>query len=242
MIHRAIGGTILLAAIAGCQAPETIPTYAQKPADESLQLMRSRAAAVHDISGQGRITLTSPNGQSVILDAAFVFAPPDQARVRAWKFGQAVLDLTVTRDEAWLFLARQDDHAEQLKMTSAQTAKALRQGLLLLSGQIDDAAASAEADGGQIVVQRPAENGGLVVCRIDRKTLTPRQYVLKNRAGQKELTLNMTSYQVAGPTVWPMVITAESGSGTVRIDLSDIQVDAAPAAAFRHPARAERLQ
>ena len=43
-------------------------------------------------------------------------------------------------------------------------------------------------------------------------------------------------------TVWPMVITAESGSGTVRIDLSDIQVDAAPATAFMHPARAERLQ
>jgi len=81
-----------------------------------------------------------------------------------------------------------------------------------------------------------------VVCRIDRKTLTPRQYVLKNRAGQKELTLSMTSYQVAGPTVWPMVITAESASGTVRIDLSDIQVDAAPATAFMHPARAERLQ
>ncbi|MBC8106910.1 MAG: hypothetical protein H7Z14_10000, partial [Anaerolineae bacterium] len=79
-----LGLIFTLLALIGCTQRENVPTYRSMSVTESLKLIQARSSRIKDISGEGVITLTDPKGQSVRLDAAFVFAPPDRARVRAW--------------------------------------------------------------------------------------------------------------------------------------------------------------
>ena len=229
-------------ALAGCRAAQDpIPVYALRPSGESLDVIRQRSAQIHDISGQGDITLTNAAGNSTALDGVFVFAPPDRARVRAYKFGQAVLDLTITPDGSWLFLARSDEHAGQLRSGSNDIGHALRQWLILLADPVGGADVSFEETPTQLIVHRSLSADTNVICMIDRATLTPREYRLLDRQGNVRFTLRLDAYRVVGPTVWPTQIRAISPTGTIAIDLHDLSADVAPARAFDHPARAERL-
>lgn len=225
-----------LIALVGCTQRENIPTYPQMSIADSLKLMQERSSKIKDISGEGAITLTDPKGQSVRLDAAFVFAPPDRARVRAWKFGQAVLDLTVTSEATFLFLPRKDGHADQLRSASGDTSHAVREWLNRLSRGFD-ASGDVSESGSQLIVKTPQS----LVAYIDRKTLTPRRYVALDEAGRERFALTLSQYRTIGDTVWPMRIEAKSPSGLVRIDLRNMELNTAPDSAFKPPARAERL-
>src|SRR5688572_6281381 len=162
---------VALALLVGCARREQIPTYPNIRAEESLRLMQERAEQIIDISGEGAIMLTDSNGQTVRLDGAFVFAPPDRARVRAWKFNQAVLDLTLLSDATFLFLPREDRSGEQLRSASASASQAVREWLALLSrGGVDPSHDAREA-GSQLIVTTPSR----VIVNIDRKTLTARR-------------------------------------------------------------------
>lgn len=221
----------------GCASQrENIPTYPNMSVGDSLKLMQERSASIKDVSGEGAITLTDAKGQSVRLDSAFVFAPPDRARVRAWKFGQAVLDLTVTPDATFLFLPRKDGNADQLRLASDDTSRAMRQWLNLLSRGFDRPADVRES-GSQLIVK----TSDALTAYIDRRTLTPRRYVSYDEGGRERFALTLEEYRTIEDTVWPMRIEAKSPSGLVRIDLRDIELNTAPASAFNPPARAERL-
>ncbi|HEV7299517.1 MAG TPA: hypothetical protein VGN72_09155 [Tepidisphaeraceae bacterium] len=233
--------TIILACLAfacGCAAPkEDIPTYPLMDSRASLATMRARAEQVQDISGQGTVTLTDPNGGTVQFDAAFVFGPPDRARVRAYKFGQAVLDLTVNPDGLWLFLPRQDARADQVRSASAGTGRAIRQWLQLLAG--DKAGGSVQLTGQKLIVTRHEE----LITRgeIDRPTLTARSYTMSDRDGTQHFSLTLDRYRQVGPTVWPGRIVATSASGKIVIQLRDVELNVAAPTAFEPPPRAERL-
>ncbi|MBC8105957.1 MAG: DUF4292 domain-containing protein [Anaerolineae bacterium] len=231
-----LGLIFTLLALIGCTQRENIPTYPNMSVTESLKLMQARSSRIKDISGEGVITLTDPKGQSARLDAAFVFAPPDRARVRAWKFGQAVLDLTVTPDATFLFLPRKDGHAEQLRSASGDTSRAVREWLNLLArgfGESDDVRVS----GSQLIMKTPNS----LVAYIDRKTLTPRRYVALDESGRERFSLTLDQYRTIDDTVWPMRIEAKSPGGLVRIDMRDVELNDAPDTAFKPPSRAERL-
>ena len=225
-----------LFAIAGCAQREDIPTYPNMSVADSLAVMRERSSRIKDISGDGAITLTDPKGQSVRLEAAIVFAPPDRARVRAWKFAQAVLDLTVTPDATWLFLPRKDNHAEQLRSASGDTGRAVREWLKLLSRGFDQSNDARES-GSQLIVNSPKS----LTAYIDRKTLTPRKYVAFDEHARERFSLTLSHYRTIGDVAWPMQIEAKSSSGLVRIDMRDLELNNAPAGAFKPPSRAERL-
>jgi outer membrane lipoprotein-sorting protein len=233
--HR-LAFILSLIALVGCTQRENIPTYPPMSVADSLKLMQERSSAIKDVSGEGAITLTDAKGQSVRLDAAFVFAPPDRARVRAWKFGQAVLDLTVTSDATFLFLPRKDGHADQLRSASGDTSRAVREWLRLLSRGFEESNDVRES-GSQLIVK--TQNS--LVAYIDRKTLTPRRYVALDDAGRERFSLTLDQYRTIDGIVWPMRIEAKSSSGLVRIDLRDVELNNAPAGAFKPPARAERL-
>jgi outer membrane lipoprotein-sorting protein len=227
---------LVLLRLIGCAPREHIPTYPNLSVAESLRVMRERSAKIHDVSGEGAITLIDPRGRSVRLDGAFVFAPPDRARVRAWKFGQAVLDLTVTTDATYLFLPRQDAHADQLRGASHDTGRAVRQWLTLLAQGFDQSALVSESNTSLII-----EESVSVRATVDRKTLTPRRYVALDEHGRARFTLTLDQYRVIDDVVWPMRIEAKSSGGVVRIELREVELNRAPAGAFAPPARAERL-
>jgi outer membrane lipoprotein-sorting protein len=206
---------------------------------QSLAVMRERSAAARDISGQGAVTLINPKGESVRLNAAFVFAPPDRARVRAYKFGQAVLDLTVTPESLWLFLPRRDAHEGDIRSGSANTGRAIRQWLLLIGGPSQSGAATTH--GGKLVLTRNMEDGSTLRTEIDRATLTARQYVLSDAQGTERFRLTLDHYRQVQSIVWPGRIVAQSAMGKIVIEMRDVELNAAPPGAFDPPARAEKL-
>jgi len=244
-VNRAAAINLLLCAslvaVAGCRAPEPIPTYPSASASESFDRMQARAAQMRDVSGEGEITLVNADGNSVRLDAAFALAPPDQARVRAWKLGQAVLDLTVTGNGAWLFLPRTDEHAASLRSAAGDASRALHEWLALLSNRPDAGASDVRTTSDQFIITRSGKDASTITCMIDRPTLTPRRYIVRDSAGSQRFTLSLEQYRVVGPIVWPTKVKASASNGKFVIDLRDIEINQAPPRAFEHPARAERL-
>jgi hypothetical protein len=157
--------------------------------------------------------------------------------VRAYKFGQAVLDLTVKPDGLWLFLPRQDSRAGQVRSASSDTGQAIRQWLQLLAG--DREGASVQLTGQKLFVTWHEEM--ITRGEIDRPTLTARRYTMSDRDGTQHFSLKLDRYRKVGPTVWPGRIQATSRSGKIVINLRDIELNVAAPAAFEPPPRAERL-
>jgi hypothetical protein len=94
----------MLLACAGCAhfPDKKIPPVKYADTNDALRIVRERSATVRTLAATGTITLSRPNGESVRLDLAMVSRKPDDLRLRAWKLGRAVFDLTLTRDGAWL--------------------------------------------------------------------------------------------------------------------------------------------
>jgi hypothetical protein len=203
--------------------------------------MQQRSALARDVSGEGEITMVNAGGDSVRFEAAFALAPPDRARARAWKLGQAVLDLTVTPSGTWLFLPQRDEHADQLRAAAGDAGQALRQWLELLSNRPDTGARNVQASATQFIITRPGENRATITSTIDRPTLTPRRYVVRDEKGQERFSLALEQYRPVGQTVWPTKVEARAAKGKFIIELRDIEINQAPPTAFAPPARAERL-
>ena len=103
-IGRVFVAALLLAA-GGCARkapPSPLPTYAGLDDAAALKVLAARAEAVKTLSAQCALTLTRPDDQTVQLDGAVVMAPPEKLRLRAWKFGRAVFDLTLTEAGLWV--------------------------------------------------------------------------------------------------------------------------------------------
>lgn len=229
--------------LCGCGQRENIPIYPMMDAPSSLAMIRKRSAEVKNVSGEGAITLTDAKGQSVRFDAAFVLAPPDRARVRAWKFGQAVLDLTILPDATWLYLPRgQDGHAQQLRAGAASASRAVRQWLSLLAGQLDTSESSVRISGSHLLVTQPASDGMTLTATIDRDTITVRRCSLSDPSGRERFSLTLDKYRVLGPTVWPSRIDAISDTGKISIEMREVELNDAPPNAFKPPARAVEVQ
>ena len=236
---------LLVVAMAGCQhdpPPEHLSPVAATDEPAELRELARRAALVHTVSGSGALDLTGPDGQSVVLDVAVVLAPPDRARVRAWKFGQAVFDLTVTPAGTWLESGRGGDKA----VAAGTTAEQVTRGLSLLTGGFfNDPATTGRDVGDDLVLTRTTPGEPTVVCHVERATLVPRRFELSDAAGRLRSTITLESYQPGpGGTLWPRRVTADSGDkGRAVVTLDDDEINGdVPAEAFVPPPRAERLK
>jgi outer membrane lipoprotein-sorting protein len=244
MTNRLVAVSIFgLLALIGCEAPERIPTYPLMPAKESMAALAERAHAVRAVSGEGTVTLTRANGQSVRLDSAVVLEPPERARVRAWKFGHAVFDLTLTPQGVWIVAPQDDERRSEIRSAGGNTGRLTRQWLRLMSGLFDAPGVSGEEHGDRLLVRQANNDGTVMICDVDRKTLTPRRYVLRDDRGVQRFVLALSRYADFGKgVVWPRHIEATSETGQILIDLRDVEINAdLPPAAFRPPARSEKL-
>ena len=225
---------------------ESVPRYPQMPAQESLARIQDRNTDLQDVTGKGTLTFTGRDGRSVRLEAVFVLAPPARAaRVRAWKFGRAVFDLTRTPEGVWLYLPRGDegDRAEALTTSAQSLGDAIGQWLDLFADGPATPGGTVTARGETLVVRRPMEDGLTLRATIDRRTLTARQYDGLDTDGRVRFRLVLDQYRELAPggAVWPQVIEARSASGTVRVEASELEVNIAPPTAFVPPTRARRL-
>jgi len=224
----------------GCTPNERIPQYELMPAAPTLEQLRARLSSIQSVSSGGNLRLTRGNGPSIMFDAALVLAPPDKARVRAWKFGQAIFDLTVIPEGVYIMAPADSSHRQQLAEAGNNASSMLRSWLKLLSGSFD--AKNATEHGDELRVEEHHDDGTTLLCTIDRRTMTARQYRLLDNHNKQRFSIELSRYIENNGNVWPSRIVASSEGGEIRLDLSDIEINGTlNEAAFRPPARAEKL-
>jgi outer membrane lipoprotein-sorting protein len=239
--RRAGTALLLLPVLAGC-AHEQVPAYPRMSEQETLTVLRDRSHAIRTISAQGLVTLTRGNGDSVRLDAVVVMQPPDRARLRAWKFAQAVFDMTLTPDGLWIIVPEHDEHRPDLRAAGSNTAQLTRQWLQLMTGSFDNLALALRPNGGKLLLTEANDDGTTMYCEIDRLTLTPRRYVIKDRVGAERFSLTLGDYAEFGGIAWPRKVEAVSQAGRILIELRDVEINGdLPPGVFHPPARAEKM-
>ena len=235
---------VLLLILSGCtdHDKEPIAAYPLMDAQSSLHVLVERAQKVHTASGEGLITLTRPNGESIRLDAALAMQPPDNARLRAWKFGRAIFDLTVTPAGIWIISPDDPSRKEQIRSAGVSAAKLAKTWSILSGGFFNQPGLKSELRGDRLLLRREAAGEPVVICEVDRRTLTPRRYALLDDTGKERFSLTLDRYRQFADVVWPIRLTAVSENGTVKVEMREIEINPElPAGAFVPPRRAEKL-
>ena len=238
---------VIVSLIAGC-APnraEHIPTYRWTDDQSALRTMDRRAQSVRTLGAECLIILTRPNGESVRLDGALVMAPPQKSvHLRAWKFNQPVLDLTLVPQGLWVETPR-DPSGRQKVLPASLSAAQVARAMSLFGGELFQKADVRVIDTGGpfFEVRKPVGNGQIVSARIDRATLTVRQYRLRDAAGKVRFVLALEQYRDFGGIVWPTRLVATSENGRIELELRELELNAPlPDHAFDPPARAEKVE
>ncbi|WP_428939661.1 hypothetical protein [Fontivita pretiosa] len=230
---------LLLVGLLGC-AGSRIPVWPMMSPQQSLEVLNARTRQITTVSGQGTLRLTRGRNESVILEAACALKPPDSARIRAWKFGRAVFDLTVLPDAVYLAAANESPGPTDIALTGRGAAEMIRSWLGMTCDTIQPQRLEHSRD--TLVAIQPISDDLTLRCAIDRRTLTVRSYQLLDHDGREQFSLLLDRYIESNGQVWPTRIVARSRTGTLRLELRDLQINQELAqAAFQPPARAEKL-
>ena len=240
---RCLAATLLafLIGAGGCASPPraNIPAVSWRNHDQAMRILAGRAEAVRTVQAEGLITLVRPDGESVRFDLAMVRARDRGVRLRAWKLGRAVFDLTMTRDGgAWLLTP--DDPSLKAKVrTAGVSARQLAEAWESFNGALfRSGGGTLTGGGGRMLIYRD----GNIVCHIDAATLTPRRYVMSDESGRPRFALELSDYRLVDDVPYAHRYVATSDEGVIRIALRDVELngDLAPEA-LRPPRRAEKL-
>lgn len=224
--------------LCGCSA--NLPVYPTMSDADAVALIATRLHHVRSISASADLTLTSGSGQTVSLDGALVARPPERARLRAWKFGSPVLDLTIVPEGVWAYAASRDasPSADMTKLPAQGVSRSIE----MLSGAYFDRARPMpqESTDVTLVVVGQAFGRDDVRCAIDRATLTPRRFWLTGDGQKLEILLD--AYELIGTIAWARRMEFRGPDGMIEIRLGGIELNGElPENAFVPPARATRL-
>lgn len=242
-------------ALSGC-SPAPLPRYPLMNARQSLDAMRARSAEIRSVSGRGELGLDDPEHGTVRFEAAFVMRPPQHARVRAWKLGHAVFDLTATPDGVWIYTPEEQategvpnpnrSTASPLSATLARTSDALPDWMAVLWGHDSPDTREAgtrttELQGPMLVLNDALASGGCFRRTVRRATLTTERAEVFDSDGASLFTLDLSDYRELRGVVWPCTIVASSSGGRVTILTRDLVTNAESDAAFTPAARSRKL-
>ncbi|MEO6436509.1 MAG: hypothetical protein ABIP55_12225 [Tepidisphaeraceae bacterium] len=234
----------VLGVIAGCAKPRpTLPTVEWKDTDDARRILAERTHAVRTVSATGLLTLTRPDGQSVRFDAAFVTAPPDRLRLRAWKIGRAMFDLTLTPDGLWLLSPEDRSLRDKVKSAGIGAGEVTRQWSLLSGAFFERDGLVTQRIGRDLRFAARQTDGLTIQCDVDGRTLLPMRYTLQDHRGRTRFSLTLGDYRMIGETPYPHRVRADSESGRVLVQFDEVELntDLAPGA-FVPPRRAEKIE
>ena len=215
---------VLLALTGGCVSPKSnVPAYTWADSNRPESLCQ-RFTAVHTVSSEWALTLTRDNGDSVRLDGALAMKLPDSVRMRAWKMGQAVFDLTITPAGLWIESPPDPNRRGQILPASLNTAKMAR-AWSIVSGQFFCGDLTVVDVGGPCFRVERNIDGQHIVCQVDRATLTPERYSVIDSEGISRFTLSLDHYQIINGIVWPTRILAWSRGSRITIELKEAELN-----------------
>ncbi len=230
--------------LAGCVPPpaEKLPPVVWVDDQTAVRKLCERASAMRTVSSECALTLTRPTGQSIRLDGAVAMRLPGSVRVRAWKLGQAVLDLTATPDGLWIESPDDASSSNPSIPPNAGAARVARAMSMMFGDFFCGHGVSILDHGGARFELRCTLDGQRIACEVERATLTPRQYTILDADGIVRFTLALDRYQVISGIPWPTRLTAKSEGGNITIELKDPELNGElPANAFVPPGKAKRL-
>jgi len=221
---------------AGCASP--LPRYAWHDAPTALRTMSRRDGGIQTFSASCRILLESDAGR-IELTGALVAQPPHRLRLRAWKFSQAVFDITLNDDG--LFVLDKNPSTEASEKLQRINHARFVEAIALLPGFERNALWQVRAGtDDEFTITRPSpDQGAALECTVDKNTLVRKRCVYRNDTGHDRQSLSFDAYAVVGNAVWPMHVegSGESGSFALLFDGIDVNVELA-ARAFDPPRRA----
>ena len=227
----------------GCarRTPSPLPTYHGLDDAAALRVLAGRAESVKTLSAPCGLTLTRPDGQTVQLDGAVAMEPPQRLRLRAWKFGQAVFDLTLTPDGLWVVAPQDPGRREKVLPATLSAAQFGREWAMLNGRFFLENDLTTGGDAKWLSVRRRLEDGRTVTCRVDRSTLTPRDYEMRDPQGDVRFRFALADYRLVNGVPWPMKLAARSADGRIDIRLKEVELNEELAPnAFKPPRRAEK--
>ena len=172
---------------------------------------------MHNLSTHAELKLVRGDGQVIHLDALMVMARPDRLRLRAWKMGQAVFDLTLRPDGLWVETPGDPSRAKEVIPAAVGAAEFARQFLWFTGGFFTEPGPiDSRLEGDKLHLQRVTDSGSMIFCEVDRATLTPRRFQLLEGKGGKapvQFTLEMTGYQDFKGIVWPTFLRLPRSTG-----------------------------
>ena len=238
-------GTILLLGCASHPPPqENLPTYAWTDDQAALRELASRARSIKTVSAAALLTLTRPDGQSVRLDGAVVIALSDKSvRLRAWKLGQAVFDLTLTPGGLWIETPKDAARHQQIAPASLSASQFAR-AISIFGGEVFEGPGVQVIDHGgpRFEVRKPPANKASMTAEVERSTLAVREYHLADSKGAVRLRLTLGDYGLFNGIAWPTRLIARSESGAIDATLRDVELNSElPPGAFIPPHGAEKM-
>lgn len=235
---------ILATCFLGCRSSEPpLPKYEWHGSDNAIKILSARAKSVKTVQATSLLILTNEKGDSVRLDGAVAMAPPDRVRLRAWKFNQAVFDLTLTPDGLWILTPDNESRKEKIMPASLSAAQFAKSWAGFTGEFFDDPKLAVIDGGGASFRLRKSldDNAGEILCDVDRATLTPRRYAYVDAAGKSVFTLTLGMYRQINGIAWPTELLAKSPRGEIEIELDEVEINAElPPDAFKPPRRAEK--
>lgn len=234
----------------GTQAEFTpLPIYTTMSDQDSLQRIAARQSAINTVSARCDLVLTDPQGQTVNLDGALLIMPVTTAgpkvRLRAWKLGQTVFDITLTNGEAWL-IAPDNPRIKGPDNTTGpvQISRRIAEALDFIGPEFFESAAIVSSTPTSITAKSATANFTQTICVIDRATLIPQRFTAGDQTASAGLISEIFfyDYRLIGGIPWAHRLHLTSPGGTVVVNMSDVELNAElPPSAFVPPARAKQL-
>lgn len=244
MFRRVLLACVVFAcgAASGCAAK--LPTYTWTTPDQALEIIRNRTESIVTIQAACDIMLTDRQGRSVTLDGAMVSQPPGWFRVRAWKLGRAMLDLTTTPDDVWVMLA--ESERSPASLPAGFDARDFAAAWRMLQGgffeqELEFLPRSSDGRSVEFIRRSPNLDGDLFTSAIvDRARLIPLSYTRQQPgAGAQVHQVELGRYRMVGGVAVPHLLRFSSESESLVLRLRDVAINEDLAtAAFKPPARA----
>ena len=225
--------------IGGCGT--VLPTYPSMGPRDAWPIVSQSASSIRAVLAEADTTLTGDDGTSVRLDVALVMAPPDRVRLRAWKVGHMVLDVTSDGGVVWID-APEGPAGRSVVDTLGVAPADLVHGLLLIPGwpMGDKEPDDAERRTDQYVYQM-ASPWGQLICEVDVRTLVVRRWRINSETGGGH-SLALSGHRLVGRVPWPDVAVLRDGPRSVRLRFRHVQLDETPDdQVFEAPQGARRL-
>lgn len=229
--------------VGGCAGDGPVPSYPALVPAEALTLIADRQASIVTVTAECDLELTDARGQTVSLDGVLVasLTPPTRLRLRAWKFGTTVFDLTLTGGKAWAMVPDSGPAAGKVDLQN-MPARRVSDAFELLGPAYFRGATVVRENTTTLVVRGTALGRDDVLCEIDRPTLTAHRFVVGDGGSMSELLLDSYTLSDAGP-VWPKMLLLRSPMGKVAVTMREIEVNGeVPPEAFIPPRRAVELR